>query len=65
MFSVIQLGPESTPTSVPVPDITAPDRPDSPVPGPSNCGTVQRGNNYKTSILKVLGFLEMNYSNKY
>ncbi|XP_035439234.2 myb/SANT-like DNA-binding domain-containing protein 4 [Spodoptera frugiperda] len=42
-FTIIELGPESTPTSVPVPDITAPpDRPDSPVPGPSNCRTVQR-----------------------
>ncbi|KAF9801182.1 hypothetical protein SFRURICE_015022 [Spodoptera frugiperda] len=42
-FTIIELSPESTPTSVPVPDITAPpDRPDSPVPGQSNCRTVQR-----------------------
>ncbi|KAJ8737180.1 hypothetical protein PYW07_000451 [Mythimna separata] len=34
---------EGTPTSVPVPDFTAPpDRPDSPVPGPSSSRTEQR-----------------------
>ncbi|XP_050558751.1 myb/SANT-like DNA-binding domain-containing protein 4 isoform X1 [Spodoptera frugiperda] len=42
-FTIIEIAPESTSTSVPVPDITVPpNRPDSPVPGPSNCRTVQR-----------------------
>ncbi|KAF9794517.1 hypothetical protein SFRURICE_011807 [Spodoptera frugiperda] len=42
-LTIIEIAPESTSTSVPVPDITVPpNRPDSPVPGPSNCRTVQR-----------------------